>query len=287
MAAISARRDDGAATGRMPLREHLLELRRRLFFAAIGIVVGAVVGWFLYDWLFDILQQPLRDVSAERDTTAALNFAGVASSFDMKIKVSLYLGILVSSPWWLYQFWAFVTPGLTRRERHYAFGFVGAAVPLFVAGVALAFWALPNAVRLLTEFTPDDAFNLIDAQTYLSFVMRLTLAFGIAFLLPIVMVALNFAGLGRAATWRKGWRWAVVLSFVFAAVMTPTPDAITMIAVASPMCILYFAALGVCQLHDNRVDRRRVAMGLPRLDGSGPDQPRGGSGEPASGSSGG
>ena len=85
------------------------------------------------------------------------------------------------------------------------------AVPLFLAGAFVAWWALPNAVKLLTEFTPTGATNLIDAQTYLGFVMRLMLAFGIAFLLPVVMVALNFAGIGTAATWRKGWRWAVLL----------------------------------------------------------------------------
>jgi sec-independent protein translocase protein TatC len=259
--------------GRMPLRAHLLELRHRLFLAALGLVVGAVVGWFVYEPMFELLQQPLQDVANERGTVVAINFAGVATSFDMKIKVSLFLGVFPSSPWWLYQLWAFVTPGLTRSERRYAVGFLAAAVPLFLAGAALAFWALPNAVRLLTEFTPDGATNLIDAQTYLSFVMRLLLAFGLAFLLPVLMVALNFAGVGRAEMWRRGWRWAIVIAFTFAAVMTPTPDALTMIVVAAPMCGLYFVALGVCELHDRRLNRRRVAAGLPRLDGTMPEPP--------------
>ena len=259
----------GSAPGaRMPLRAHLLELRRRLFLAALGLVLGAVAGWFLYVPVLDLLQQPLRDVAADRGTIVALYFAGVATSFDMKIKVSLFLGVFVSSPWWIYQLWAFVTPGLTTKERRYAVGFLAAAVPLFVAGAALAFWALPNAVRLLTEFTPQDATNLIDAQTYLSFVMRLLLAFGLAFLLPVLMVALNFAGVGRAATWRRSWRWAVLVAFTFSAIMTPTPDALTMIVVALPICALYFVALGVCALHDRRVDRRRRAQGLPALDGT-------------------
>ena len=252
----------------MPLRAHLVELRRRVFLAALGIVVGAVIGWFLYDPVFAALQQPITRVAADRGDLFTLNFAGIATSFDMRVKVSFFLGVIVSSPWWLYQFWAFVTPGLTRRERGYAFGFVGVAVPLFLAGAWVAWWVLPNAVRLLTEFTPSGATNIIDAQTYLGFVMRIRLAFGIAFLLPVVMVALNFAGIGSAATWRKSWRWAVLLSFVFAAVVTPTPDAITMLAVAVPMCVLYFLALGVCVLHDRRVDRQRVAAGLPRLDGT-------------------
>ncbi|AEI12262.1 MULTISPECIES: twin-arginine translocase subunit TatC [Cellulomonas] len=257
----------------MPLRAHLLELRKRLFLAAVGLVLGAVLGWFLYEPVFELLQQPLLDVAEDRAAVISLNFAGVATSFDVKIKVSLFLGVFVSSPWWLYQLWAFVTPGLTRKERRYAVGFLATAVPLFAAGAALAFWALPNAVRLLTEFIPEGATGIIDAQTYLSFVMRLLLAFGLAFLLPVLMVALNFAGIGRADTWRRGWRWAVVVAFTFSAVMTPTPDALTMIIVALPICGLYFVALGVCTLHDRRVDKRRLAAGLPQLDGTVPGPP--------------
>lgn len=256
----------------MPLRDHLRELRRRLVLAALGLVAGAVVGWFLYDPVFALLQEPIVAVAAARDDTVTLNFQGVATSFDMRVKVSLFLGVLVSSPWWLYQLWAFITPGLTRRERTYAVAFLAAAVPLFLGGAALAWWALPNAVRLLTEFTPPDTTNIIDAQLYLGFVMRVVLAFGVAFLLPVVMVALNFAGLVQGRTWAAGWRWAVLVAFVFAAIATPTPDAVTMLAVAIPVCVLFFAALGVCLLHDRRVDRRRLADGLPRLDGTMPGE---------------
>ncbi|TQL04165.1 twin-arginine translocase subunit TatC [Cellulomonas sp. SLBN-39] len=252
----------------MPLRDHLRELRRRLTFIALGLTVGAVVGWFVYDPVFALLQRPILDLAEAREQTVALNFQGVATSFDMRIKVSLFLGVILSSPWWIYQLWAFITPGLTRRERTYAVAFLGAAVPLFLGGAALAWWVLPNAVALLTEFTPDEATNLIDAQLYLSFVMRVILAFGVAFLLPVVMVALNLAGLVRARTWAVGWRWAVLTAFVFAAIATPTPDVVTMLSVAFPVCILYFLALGVCVLHDRRVDRALVAQGLPRLDGT-------------------
>lgn len=263
-----SRRADTEPGGRMPLRDHLRELRRRLAFIALGLVVGAVVGWFVYDPVFALLQRPILDLAEAREQTVALNFQGVATSFDMRIKVSLFLGVIVSSPWWIYQLWAFITPGLTRRERTYAVAFLAAAVPLFLGGSALAWWVLPNAVALLTEFTPDEATNLIDAQLYLSFVMRVILAFGVAFLLPVVMVALNLAGLVRARTWAVGWRWAVLTAFVFAAIATPTPDVVTMLSVAFPVCILYFLALGVCVLHDRRVDRALVAQGLPRLDGT-------------------
>lgn len=261
----------------MPLRAHLVELRHRLFLAVLGIMVGAVAGWFLYTPVFQALQRPILDVAKSRHALITLNFPGLAASFDMQIKVSFFLGVLISSPWWIYQLWAFITPGLTGKERRYAIGFVGAAVPLFLVGAYLAWWALPNAVRLLTGFTPAGAANFIDAQVYLGFVMRLMLAFGLAFLLPVIMVALNFAGIGTAAMWRRSWRWAVMLAFIFAAVMTPTPDAVTMLMVALPICGLYFLALGICVLHDRRVDRERLAAGLPTLDGYLPDDLPGGS----------
>lgn len=243
----------------MPLREHLVELRKRIVLAALGIVVAAIAGWFVFDPVFQALQAPLLDAAKARHATASVNFSGLASAFDMRLKVALFLGAIGSSPWWLYQLWAFITPGLTRKERSGAIGFVGAAVPLFLAGSTMAWFVMPTAVKVLTEFTPKDATNLIDAQTYLSFVMRFILAFGLAFVLPVIMVALNLAGLVKATTWRRGWRWAVLLSFLFAAIMTPTPDAITMIVMALPICGLYFAALGVCTVHDRRVARRAAA----------------------------
>ena len=244
----------------MPLRAHLVEFRKRLVRSAIGIVLGAILGWFLYEPVFAVLQQPLILAAERRGTTVALNFAGAMTALDMRFKVAFFLGIIVTSPWWLYQFWAFITPGLTRRERGYAIGFVGAAVPLFLAGGGLAWWVLPRAVILLVEFVPDGALNIQDAQGYLTFVMRLILAFGIAFLLPVIMVAINFVGVVRARTFARGWRWAIMIAFTFSAVMTPTADILTMIMLALPICFLYFAALGICVLRDRRVDKRKAAL---------------------------
>ena len=249
-----------ARDGRMSLREHLLEARNRLFLAGLGILVGTVVGWFLYEPVFELLQQPILDVAAEKGRTVALNFAGVASAIDMQVKIAVWLGLIVSSPWWLYQVWAFVVPGLTRREKLYTLGFLGSAVPLFLAGACLAWWVLPRAVVLLVEFVPDQALNIQDAQAYLSFVAQIILAFGLVFLLPVFMVAFNMVGIVRARTYLRGWRWAVVLACVFSAVMTPTPDVVTMLAMTLPIIVLYFAAVGVAALHDRRRDRRRAAQ---------------------------
>lgn len=243
---------------RMPLRAHLLELRKRLVLAAVGIVVGAVAGWLLYQPLIEILRRPLDLAASAQGKEIALNFTALGSPLDVQVKVSLFLAVLITCPWWLYQLWAFITPGLTRTERRYAYGFLGGAVPLFLGGAALAWWSLPHAVDILASFVPDGTTQLVTAQDYLSFVMRLVLAFGLAFVLPVVLVGLNLAGLLRHEGMARGWRWAVLGAFVFAAVMTPTPDALTMILVALPICALYFAALGVCLLRDHRGDRRAL-----------------------------
>ncbi|WP_182113935.1 MULTISPECIES: twin-arginine translocase subunit TatC [unclassified Actinotalea] len=244
----------------MPLRQHIRELRNRVLLAAAGVVVGAAVAWLWYVPLFELLQEPVVELAAARGDLITLNFGGVATPLDLQIKVSLFAGAIVTSPWWIYQLWAFVAPGLTRRERWTTVGFVCAGVPLFLVGGALAWFLLPKAVAILSGFTPPGAANLIDAQGYLEFIMKMVLAFGIAFLLPVVMVGLNAANLVRADTWRAGWRWAVLLSFVFAAVATPTADAISMFALAIPMCALYVLALGLCVLHDRRADRRAEAL---------------------------
>lgn len=227
-----------------------------MLLATVGVLAGAVVGWVWYPELFAALQEPVVDVAAARGGEIAINFAGVATPLDMQIKVALFAGVIVSSPWWILQLWGFVAPGLTRRERWTAIAFVAVGVPLFVAGAVLAWRFMPVAVGLLAGFTPEDAVNLIDAHMYLGFVMRMTLAFGLAFLLPVVLVGLNLVGVLTARDLLGAWRWAVLLAFVFSAVATPTGDAITMVALAVPICLLYAAAVGVCALGDRRRARR-------------------------------
>lgn len=243
---------------RMPLRDHLRELRRRVLLAVAGMVVGAVVGWLVYPQVFDALASPILDLAAQSEREIRLNFGGPAAPLDLKLKVSLFVGTLGTVPWWTYQLWAFVTPGLTRRERRHTIGFVAAAVPLFLVGTALAWVMMPQALAILAGFTPEQAANIIDAPVYLGFIMRLTLAFGFAFLVPVLMVGLTMAGLVRGRTWATGWRWAVLLSFVFAAVATPTGDAVTMTVLAVPICLLYFAAVGLGVMIDRRRDGRRA-----------------------------
>jgi sec-independent protein translocase protein TatC len=229
----------------MPLREHLVELRNRIIYSVIGIALAAVGGWFLFDPTFEALQRPLLEAAARDDAIVSVNFAGLATALDMHFKVAFFLGLILSSPWWLYQVWAYIAPGLTGKERRYTVGFLGAAIPLFLIGIIAAWVVFPHAVTILTDFRPDDTQQLLDAELYLTFAMRLLVAFGLAFVFPVVMVALTWLGIVPWRTWLKGWRWAVLLIFVFAAAMTPTPDAITMIVMAIPMVALYFGAIGI------------------------------------------
>ena len=179
--------------------------------------------------------------------------------------MSFYIGIVLSSPVWLYQLWAFIVPGLTKREKRYSMGFVGAAVPLFLAGIALAWKVLPNAIKFLTAFTPVGTANIINASDYFTFVLQIILAFGIAFVIPLLLVALNFAGVLSAVAMAKAWRVAVFLCFLFAAVASPTPDAGSMLALAFPMVGLYLVAVGIAWVNDRRRARRAAADGFGDL----------------------
>lgn len=267
----------------MALVEHLRELRRRVILAVSGILVGGVLGWILYEpialdlgalhWrfagVFPVLQGPILSLAEERPELVTINFGGIGTAFDMRLRIALFTGIFISSPWWIYQMLAFVTPGLTRKEKQYTFGFLGAAVPLFFTGAVLAWTVLPRALEVLIgEFTPDNSTNLLDAAVYLKFVMQIVLAFGIVFLLPLVMVALTFMGVVKGRTWLKGWRWAIVGIFTFCAFATPNPEPTAMIFMALPIIVLYFIAVWICHLRDNQVAKRRAREDAELASGS-------------------
>jgi sec-independent protein translocase protein TatC len=252
--------------GRMPLMDHLRELRNRAVKAGIFLVLGSVLGWFLWSgwneavWklpafsggIFGKIQEPILEAARGKGSLVSINFGQVGSAFDFAIKGAIWVGVIVSSPFWLWQFWAFITPGLTRKERRYAIGFISAAVPLFLGGAAIAYSVLPNAMDFLIGFTPKDGSNVIDAQVYLSFCMRIILAFGLGFLLPVVLVGLNFAHLVSGKAIVKQWRISVFLSFLFSALVTPTSDITTMLLLALPLLVLFGIAMVVCVLNDRR-----------------------------------
>jgi sec-independent protein translocase protein TatC len=274
MALLRRKRD---TEGRMSLGDHLRELRRRFVIAGSAIVLGSILGWVEYNWLFNQIMAPLRKMAAERDGLVNINFGGITQPFTVQLQVALFVGVIVASPVWLFQLWGFIVPGLTKREKRTAMAFVAAAVPLFLAGCLLATRIVPNAVEVLLGFTPEGAANLPDAALYLTFVTRFILAFGLAFLLPVFLVGLNVAHVLPARIMLKSWRIAVLLIFVFAAMMTPTPDAWTMLALAIPMVALFFAAVGIATLLDRRRARRQPDWSnlsddeaSPLVDGAGP-----------------
>ncbi|PXA68829.1 twin-arginine translocase subunit TatC [Cryobacterium arcticum] len=244
----------------MSLGQHLLELRKRLFLAAAGIAVGAIVGWFLSDFVWDALREPIYAIIEAQHRKAQINYPDITSAFDLKLKISFYVGIVVSSPVWLYQIFAFLMPGLTRTEKKYIFGFFLTAVPLFLAGCAAGWYVLPHVVELMTSFAPPEDAAFVNAQNYFDFVLKLMLAVGIAFVLPVFVVLLNFAGVISAASILKSWRVAILVIILFTAIATPAADVISMFMLAIPMIVLYFAAYGIAYLHDRRAARRALAL---------------------------
>ena len=198
----SRRRDNPEA--RMSIGDHLRELRNRLFISALGILVMSVVGYVLYEQAFSLITRPIEAANA-RGANLTLNFDTILASFDMRLKVSIWLGVLFSAPLWMYEFWAFVGPGMTRKEKAYTWAYGVVGLLLFSAGAALGMWIMPHAVAILTSFIPSGpTAGLINAGVYLAFVMRLVLVFGIAFLLPELLVALNMLGLMQGKTMLKG-----------------------------------------------------------------------------------
>ncbi len=242
----------------MSLGDHLRELRNRITIAGVAILVGAVVGWIYYDQVIDALTRPLKELQASRtDGVVNINFGGMTDAFALQLTTSLFVGVLLASPIWLFQIWGFIVPGLTKREKLIARLFVVAAVPLFLAGCFFAFIMVPKAVAVLLGFTPEGAYNLQDGSQYLNFVLKFIVAFGGAFLLPVFLVALNLVGVLPARVMLGSWRPAIMIIFVFAAIMTPTPDAYTMLFLATPMIVLYFASVGLAFVFDRRREQTK------------------------------
>lgn len=240
----------------MSLGQHLVELRKRLFIAGIAILLASIAGFFASLYVLNALRDPILTIAEARNAT--INYSTITSGFDVRVQVAVTLGIVVASPVWLYQIFAFLVPGLTKREKRYTFGFFFTAVPLFFAGCAAGWFVLPNIVRLMASFVPPEDASLIEAKFYLDFVLKLVLAVGIAFVLPVFLVLLNFLGILSAATIIKGWRVAILLISIFCAIATPAADVISMFLLAIPMVFLYFVAAGVAWLHD-RVAAKKVA----------------------------
>jgi sec-independent protein translocase protein TatC len=252
--------------GSMTLFEHLRELRYRLVVAALAILAGTVAAWFYQDQLVLLLRHPydvaieaLREKNPKAITTIVNQ--GIASPFTLALKVSALAGLVLSAPIWLWQLWAFIVPGLLAKEKKWALIFIGAASPLFAAGVAVGYIVMPKGIAVLLGFTQAGVTNLQDLNQYLSFLMRVMLVFGVAFLIPLVVLMLNVLGVVPARYLSKYRTYVIFGTFVFGAVATPSTDPFSMLALAAPMTVLFLVAEVLAHLFDRRKARRARLAG--------------------------
>jgi len=244
----------------MSLGQHLVELRNRLLISAAAVLLFAIGGFVVSNFVIDQIQAPLTAVAKSTGSTANLNFSGVGSAFDVRLQIAIVIGVIVASPIWLYQLFAFLVPGLTKKEKRYTFGFFFSAVPLFLAGCVCGWLVFPHIVQVLNSFVPEGTLNLVEAKEYLGFVLKLVLAIGIAFVLPVFLVLLNFVGVLSGRSIIRSWRWAIIAIFVFCAIATPSADVGSMFLLAAPMVVLYLLAAGISIWHDRVVRRRTEAL---------------------------
>ena len=264
------------ADGSMTLFEHLRELRYRLVVASLAILVGTIVAWFYHDELIAILMRPYNIavetlVAKKPDAETLIVNQGIASPFTLALKVSALAGVIITGPVWLWQLWAFIVPGLLAKEKKWALVFIGAASPLFAAGVAVGYIVMPKGIQVLLGFTQSGVANLQDLNQFLSFLMRVMVVFGVAFLIPLVVLMLNILGVIPAHYLSKYRTYVIFGTFVFGAVATPSTDPFSMLALAAPMTVLFLAAEVIAHLLDRR-KARRVAAGDGGQAGAGLQQ---------------
>jgi sec-independent protein translocase protein TatC len=257
----------------MTLIEHIRELRTRLFRASIAIVIGTVVGYLVANPVQTYLTDPYCNfiLSKHPGIACSFNVTSPLDPFMLKLKIALYAGLVLAAPFWLYQLWAFVAPGLHKRERRYGYAFAAVAAPLFAAGFYLGFLLVSRSMVWFLGLNPNISIT-VDLEGYFEFVTSVMLLFGAAFEFPLLIVMLNFAGLVSARKLLSWWRISVFLMFFFAAVVTPTPDPFNMTILGLCMAVLYFAAVGVAFINDRRRARRQPYANL-RDDEASPLEP--------------
>jgi sec-independent protein translocase protein TatC len=261
----SLRRRKTNPEGRMAVLDHLRELRRRLIYVVLIIAAGAVLGWIFYIPILHFLEHPYCSVPAKfrfngsNNNKCVLTYNGVLDGFTARLKVSVIAGAVFTGPFWLYQIWAFITPGLRKKERKYTVIFIAASTVLFVAGMALAYVVLSKGLNILIQQAGVGTQAILTITEYLSFVTLMLVVFGSAFELPLLVVMANLAGVLPASLLKKSQRIGVFLIFLFAAVATPSTDPFTMIAMAAPMVVLFELAVLFAVVHDRRKARRKAA----------------------------
>jgi sec-independent protein translocase protein TatC len=256
---FSARpRHDVGADGRMALSDHLRELRARVVRCVAFLVVTFCIALFFYDQLLDLVIAPYNDarraLDAEVQTEIVIRDA--TGPLLLNLKLCGVAALVVSSPYWLYQLWAFIMPGLHDNERKWTRIFTAIAGPLFFVGVATGYYVLPTGLEVLIGFTPDGVGNLVEFGAYFTFLTRMLLVFGIAFEIPLFVIMLNLAGVVSGKQLGKYRAWIVLGTFVFAAVATPSTDPFSMLMLALPMLVLFIVAEVIARWVDRIRGRR-------------------------------
>ncbi len=222
------------ATGTMPLVEHLMELRKRILISISAVFVSAVIVFVLYNPILHFLSKPYEDVTGRE-----LIVTDPLAPLLVRLKVSGYGGLALAIPIVMWQIWRFVVPGLHPRERRYGVWFILSAVLLFALGCVVAWFTMTKALEFLLEIGGPSITPLIDANKYLTLVMLMFAAFGVAFEFPLLLVFLLLVNVLNTEQLRKGRRWAAVGISVFAAVITPSADPFSMLFMAVPMYLFY------------------------------------------------
>jgi len=238
--------------GRMALADHFRELRARLVRSALLLVVLFFIALFFYDQLFNLVMHPYNDAREQlgESTQTTAYIQGATGPLMLQMKLSGVAALVVASPYWLYQIWAFIVPGLHPKEKKYTRLFAAVAGPLFILGVAVGYYVLPKGLKVLIGFTPAHVQNLVEFDSYFSFFVRMLLVFGIAFEIPLFVVLLNLAGVVRGRTLGRYRPWIVIGTMVFAAVATPSTDPFSMLMLAVPMLILFMISEVIARTSD-------------------------------------
>jgi sec-independent protein translocase protein TatC len=243
--------------GRMALADHFRELRARLLRAITVLIVAIIVALVFYDQIFEFVTLPYRDALSklvDKNIDSRLISSDVGGPLMIQLKLCTFVAIGVTSPYWLWQIWAFILPGLNPRERKWSWVFIAVAGPLFIAGMALGFYIMPKGLAVLIGFTQTDVQNLVDVGRLIGFMTQMLLVFGLAFEIPLFVVMLNLAGVLPGRVLARYRPWIVLGTFVFAAVATPSTDPFSMCFLAFPMLVLF----GISEVITRAIDRARV-----------------------------
>jgi sec-independent protein translocase protein TatC len=250
---VSTTDTNDAPSGEMTLVEHLTELRTRLIISVLAVTIGMLIVFIFYDTVFDWLVRPYCETS--KDGECRLLQTDPLEGFGVRIKIAGYGGIALAMPVLLWQLWRFVSPGLYSNEKRYALPFVASAVALFALGAGLAYWTMPKALDWLADIGGDNLEQFYSPSKYFRLITYMMLAFGIGFEFPILLVFLILAGIMQVDTLRRGRRYAIVGITVIVAVITPSGDPYSMLALTVPMLVFYEIAVLVGRI----IERRRAA----------------------------